>query len=225
MDHELMAGWLSVDPMADKYPNISPYAYCAWNPIKIIDPTGDTIKNCYEQYPNSDMYRRTQNLIDDFRGSHPDEFNYLDNLCFVDEEGNKTPINIVVGISDEYGTRNEEYGTRKGGRTVYAFDHMTIDQCDEENNIISTREIITGIKNNQFSITLYKRHHDIGTLANEFGDVIFAVARPSTVEAQKDWHYGQKATTNFSFDYEYFILGIIKERPNPLDKDKYRDGL
>lgn len=44
IDHELMTMWLSVDPMADKYPSISPYAYCAWNPIKIIDPTGmDTI--------------------------------------------------------------------------------------------------------------------------------------------------------------------------------------
>ena len=29
--------------MADKYPSISPYAYCAWNPVKLIDPTGDTI--------------------------------------------------------------------------------------------------------------------------------------------------------------------------------------
>ncbi len=34
---------LSVDPMADKYPNISPYAYCAWNPINIIDPDGRKI--------------------------------------------------------------------------------------------------------------------------------------------------------------------------------------
>ncbi len=40
MDHELMTMWLSVDPMADKYPNLSPYAYCAWNPIKIVDPDG-----------------------------------------------------------------------------------------------------------------------------------------------------------------------------------------
>ena len=40
MDHELMTSWLSVDPMADKYPSISPYAYCAWNPITIIDPDG-----------------------------------------------------------------------------------------------------------------------------------------------------------------------------------------
>ncbi|MGM9815365.1 MAG: RHS repeat-associated core domain-containing protein [Candidatus Aphodosoma sp.] len=32
--------WLTVDPLADKYPGISPYAYCAWNPIKYVDPDG-----------------------------------------------------------------------------------------------------------------------------------------------------------------------------------------
>lgn len=37
--------WLSVDPMADKYPSISPYNYCMWNPIKLVDPNGmDTIR-------------------------------------------------------------------------------------------------------------------------------------------------------------------------------------
>ena len=30
-DSDLMTEWLSVDPMADKYPSLSPYAYCAWN--------------------------------------------------------------------------------------------------------------------------------------------------------------------------------------------------
>ena len=43
MDHELMTMWLSVDPLADKYPSISPYAYCAWNPMKLIDPDGKEI--------------------------------------------------------------------------------------------------------------------------------------------------------------------------------------
>ena len=43
MDHELMTMWLSVDPMADKYPGISPYAYCAWNPVKLVDPDGRDI--------------------------------------------------------------------------------------------------------------------------------------------------------------------------------------
>ncbi len=32
--------WLSVDPMADKYPSTSPYAYCANNPVKLVDPDG-----------------------------------------------------------------------------------------------------------------------------------------------------------------------------------------
>jgi len=41
MDHELTTMWLSVDPMADKYPSISPYAYCAWNPMKLVDPDGN----------------------------------------------------------------------------------------------------------------------------------------------------------------------------------------
>ena len=40
-DSDLMTGWLSVDPLADKYPNISPYAYCNWNPVKIVDPNGE----------------------------------------------------------------------------------------------------------------------------------------------------------------------------------------
>ena len=32
--------WLSVDPMSDKYPSLSPYTYCANNPIKLVDPDG-----------------------------------------------------------------------------------------------------------------------------------------------------------------------------------------
>ena len=39
-DSDLMTGWLSVDPMADKYPSLSPYAYCAWNPIGLVDTNG-----------------------------------------------------------------------------------------------------------------------------------------------------------------------------------------
>ena len=42
-DSDLMTGWLSVDPMADKYPSLSPYAYCAWNPVKLVDPDGEEI--------------------------------------------------------------------------------------------------------------------------------------------------------------------------------------
>ena len=41
--------WLSVDPMADKYPNLSPYNYCAWNPVKLVDPKGKEIGDYYDE--------------------------------------------------------------------------------------------------------------------------------------------------------------------------------
>ena len=62
-DSDLMTGWLSVDPMADKYPSLSPYAYCGWtrptgadehrliefnianNPVKLVDPDGEEIED------------------------------------------------------------------------------------------------------------------------------------------------------------------------------------
>jgi len=37
---EVLTGWLSVDPMSDKYPSISPYVYCVWNPVRVVDPDG-----------------------------------------------------------------------------------------------------------------------------------------------------------------------------------------
>ena len=35
--------WLSVDPMAAKYASLSPYVYCADNPVRLVDPDGEDI--------------------------------------------------------------------------------------------------------------------------------------------------------------------------------------
>jgi RHS repeat-associated protein len=61
MDHELMTMWLSVDRYADKYPFISPYAYCAWNPVKLTDPSGDTI--IFKDKKAEEMFEKTYNDI------------------------------------------------------------------------------------------------------------------------------------------------------------------
>lgn len=52
MDHELMTMWLSVDPLADKYPSISPYAYCVWNPVKLVDPDGKEFADFFDHKGN-----------------------------------------------------------------------------------------------------------------------------------------------------------------------------
>lgn len=40
--------WLSVDPMSDKYPGVSPYAYCANNPVRLVDPDGEDLTDFYD---------------------------------------------------------------------------------------------------------------------------------------------------------------------------------
>ncbi len=61
-----MTSFLSVDRYADKYPSVSPYAYCAWNPIKLIDPSGDTIRPVPGSSPEFIAYlnQAIQYLID-----------------------------------------------------------------------------------------------------------------------------------------------------------------
>ena len=60
MDYELMTGWLSVDPMSDKYPSISPYAYCNWNPIKFVDPKGKDVYVTGDEDSKAEALRQIQ---------------------------------------------------------------------------------------------------------------------------------------------------------------------
>ncbi|MDH6353690.1 RHS repeat-associated protein [Dysgonomonas sp. PH5-45] len=48
--------WLSVDPLAEKYPGMSPYAYCANNPLKFVDPTGEDIWVFYKDQDGNSQH-------------------------------------------------------------------------------------------------------------------------------------------------------------------------
>ena len=37
------AAWLSVDPLFEKYVGMTPYNYCAGNPVGLVDPDGTTL--------------------------------------------------------------------------------------------------------------------------------------------------------------------------------------
>ena len=52
-DPSLSGLFISVDPMADKYPSLSPYAYCAWNPVNLVDPEG---KECGDYFDRKGKY-------------------------------------------------------------------------------------------------------------------------------------------------------------------------
>ena len=63
---EVLTGWLSVDPMMDKYPNISSYAYCVWNPMKLVDPDGREIDDYKLNTTNGSLIltKKTNNKFD-----------------------------------------------------------------------------------------------------------------------------------------------------------------
>jgi RHS repeat-associated protein len=42
--------WLSVDPMSDKYASLSPYTYCANNPVKLVDPDGEEVDDNLDKW-------------------------------------------------------------------------------------------------------------------------------------------------------------------------------
>jgi RHS repeat-associated protein len=52
-----MGRWLAPDPMAGKFPDISPYNYCHNNPLRMVDPTG-----MEDNESNSEAKRREEKI-------------------------------------------------------------------------------------------------------------------------------------------------------------------
>jgi len=91
--------WLSVDPLAGKYPGWSPYNYVLQNPVKLVDPDG---KGPTDHWILNDSGK----LILDERTN--DDFN-----VFYDENGNKlfqTNKQIDLHyVAKTWGTKMDEY--------------------------------------------------------------------------------------------------------------------
>ncbi len=78
--HAPSGAWHNPDRLAGNYPHLSPYAYCANNPLSIIDPSGDflTIKYNDDEYKveygddgnfrlrcsNGDLYEKGIDFLD-----------------------------------------------------------------------------------------------------------------------------------------------------------------
>ncbi len=52
--------WLSVDPLADKYPSMSPFMYTAGNPVMLVDPDGMRIGK------GIDVFNKFYNVVENY---------------------------------------------------------------------------------------------------------------------------------------------------------------
>jgi hypothetical protein len=102
---EYSTRWLSPDPLAEKYPQLSPYVYCANNPLKYIDPDG-------REFDGYLMDKRGYISLIPVNNEGGDQYDviynqndYIAGKRDYDETGNKSGIQINKGE-----VQNAEYG-------------------------------------------------------------------------------------------------------------------
>ena len=145
MDHELMTMWLSADPMADKYPSISPYAYCAWNPVKLVDPdgrevyiTGDAAEQATSQLSSKGIKvsrdERTGKLSYTKTG---EELTASDNqlIAAIDSKDVKVNVNATNALKVPFEDISVDNSERTG-----QFQGVIVSDCD--NRIANTKQLV-----------------------------------------------------------------------------------
>lgn len=113
MDHELMSSFISLDRFAEKYPSMSPYHYCMWNPIKFIDPSGDSawaITNSWNDHYISQYRDRVKDIGQKYRETGQkytcEDFALSVLIDFASEHG--LPVKIANGTG-VYDARSNAY--------------------------------------------------------------------------------------------------------------------
>jgi len=81
--------WLSVDPMSDKYPSLSPYSYCANNPVKVVDPNGEEWETLEDANFANKLIKKAERLIQKAENKIAKFQNQIDRYT---EEGNTNDI-------------------------------------------------------------------------------------------------------------------------------------
>ena len=152
-------GWLSVDPMSYKYPEITPYHYCHWNPIKLVDKFGlfDTEKEANKYRDKAIKKFGLDRVGAVFNNGTSDRPNYSFHLY------NKGKDNKTHGLSDKPGVWAYRPDATIGDFLSfykYSFKQRLIGfsfrlslggQCSSEINIYKK----FGIKGNLSSIDLF----------------------------------------------------------------------
>ena len=112
-DPTLLTSFLSIDRYADKYPSLSPYHYCAWKPIRLTDPNGDSawaINNKWDKRFISQYQQSVANIARGYRERGEqytcEDFALSVLIDFASQNGLPVTITNGTGI---YDARSDKY--------------------------------------------------------------------------------------------------------------------
>ena len=126
----LLTSWNAVDPMADKYPSLSPYNYCAWNPVKLVDPDGMEITDPLKVMIVRRMKTsNTFGMVRHYRGGKQKPHQGIDYYAPVGTAvyAVKEGTIVDVGSLGDYGKYITLEFTQEDGTTAWAFyAHLSV---------------------------------------------------------------------------------------------------
>ena len=136
--------WLSVDPLADKYPHLSPYAYCADNPVMLVDPDGRDIEpgSLNEWNNNKSNIIKEKDKLAKIKNPTADQIDRLNSLrntlTTMDDMENSSQMYAVKNIGGNIGNISLEENTisinytGKTANFVHELTHAGQFECNNE---------------------------------------------------------------------------------------------
>ena len=210
-DSELSA-WLSVDPMSDKYPSLSPYCYSADNPVVLVDPNGEKVYIVGDAADEATGYLNTDN-IKITRNSETGELSYEGKAKNLNEKilveaikSGDVIVNLtannsnIININEDGRREISKGGGSFLGNELFFNEHG---------------EAISAVAYQYISMDVIKENYNV----DKIGDFLYHEITEAYQGGLCSIELGERATKAYSDDNKIYNLAHNLATPQPPSKN------